>query len=146
MKIAKSQCSFPGCEKPYRNKNYCAGHLRLLRNGMSLRPLTAEARFWSFVDKTDTCWFWTKRTQRGYGRFKTKAGDKLAHRVAWELVNGPILPGVSLDHLCRNKHCVRPEHLEITTFAENTKRMLAYRNILLENEELKREIKRLRGE
>jgi hypothetical protein len=49
-------------------------------------------------------------------------GKKGAHVLAWELVNGPVPDGFGLDHLCRVRHCVNPEHLEIASQAENVQR------------------------
>lgn len=77
------------------------------------------ARFWSKVRKTDHCWEWVgTRHGEGYGYigFGGRAGrNYLAHRVAYELLVGPIPDGLGLDHLCRNRPCVRPEHLEPVT-------------------------------
>jgi hypothetical protein len=78
-------------------------------------------RFWSKVDKTESCWNWTasKNTQ-GYGGFKLNGKVKKAHRVAYELTRGHIPDGLVLDHLCRNHSCVNPDHLEPVTHRENT--------------------------
>ncbi|MEU5322933.1 HNH endonuclease signature motif containing protein [Streptomyces sp. NPDC021056] len=46
----------------------------------------------------------------------------LAHRYAWELLREPIPAGLVIDHLCRNRRCVNPGHLEVVTLAENTRR------------------------
>lgn len=71
-------------------------------------------RFWNHVLKTDNCWLWTGfRTKYGYGVVVGwKAGTKarfMAHRVAWELLRGDVPAGLSLDHLCRVRHCVNPD-------------------------------------
>lgn len=76
-----------------------------------------EARFWSRVEKTPDCWFW-KRAQ-GYGYFQMDGKGILAHRLAYELLVGPIPAGLELDHLCGRKNCVNPEHLEAVTHQEN---------------------------
>lgn len=83
-------------------------------------------RFWPKVQKSgDGCWTWTAcRTSDGYGQIKGHRTRKLwyAHRVSYELVNGPIPDGLQIDHLCRNPSCVNPEHLEAVTPRRNTMR------------------------
>jgi hypothetical protein len=73
-------------------------------------------RFWGHVDKTDSCWLWTRSKINGYGAFKAGPWNAqrgvLAHRYAWEHLRGPIPEGYELDHLCRVRNCVNPEHLE----------------------------------
>ena len=70
---------------------------------------------------THTCWIWTAATAQGYGRIN--AGGRgvplQAHRVAYELLVGPIPEGLELDHLCRDRRCVNPQHLEPVTHREN---------------------------
>ena len=83
-------------------------------------PAPISARFWAKVDKTETCWLWTGGQSAGYGRFGFKGRPNLgAHRFAYELLVGPIPPGLDLDHLCRVRNCVNPDHLEPVTRREN---------------------------
>lgn len=87
-----------------------------------------EARFWPKVDRgaTDECWTWLAWCDRhGYGMISRGVrgnGMAAAHRVAYELLVGPIPEGLELDHLCRNPACVNPAHLEPVTHAENLRR------------------------
>lgn len=101
-----------------RNRTCCRpAHLSVTRPA---RP--AEERFWEKVAKTDGCWEWTGAKHRhGYGAFE-HVGTVYAHRVAWVLQNGPVPTGLELDHLCKNKPCVRPDHLEPVTHTENVRR------------------------
>lgn len=70
-------------------------------------------KFWSQVDAQGDCWEWTGALSHGYGRFFCKTlREGRAHRVAWELLVGPIPEGLHIDHLCMNKRCVNPDHLE----------------------------------
>lgn len=80
-----------------------------------------EERFWEKVTKTATCWVWGGKQREGYGRFTVGGNgrDKQAHRVAFELLVGQIPEGLTLDHLCRNRLCVNPKHLEPVTNKEN---------------------------
>ncbi len=84
---------------------------------------TEKERFLKKVEKTSTCWIWRAAIHsiKGYGMFKSRVGG-YAHRAAYELFIGPIPPGFSIDHLCRNKICVNPDHLEAVTHRENVLR------------------------
>lgn len=85
--------------------------------------LTPQQRFWAKVEKTETCWLWTGyRDRGGYGQFSVDGKQRKPHRVAYEWTVGPIPEGLQLDHLCRVRHCVRPDHLEPVTCAENLRR------------------------
>lgn len=69
------------------------------------------------------CWLWTAKIGRdGYGRFYLARRWLMAHRFAHELLVGPIPEGHDVDHLCRTRLCVRPQHLEAVTHAENMRR------------------------
>lgn len=83
------------------------------------------ARFWSYVDAEGLCWIWTgRRRATGYGSFTDRRGGTThaAHRFAYELLVGPIPDGMELDHLCRVRPCVNPDHVEVVTPAENKRR------------------------
>lgn len=94
-------------------------------------PFRKTRGFWEYVStKPDGCWEWKSTTQNGYGVYYHKLlGNKKAfkaHRFAYMLATGnTILPGLVLDHTCRNPKCVRPDHLQQVTVAENNRRARA---------------------
>jgi hypothetical protein len=71
-------------------------------------------RYWDKIspEPTTGCWLWTAFDQEGYGRFGWRGSVKLAHRVAYEELVGPVPDGLQLDHLCRVRQCCNPLHLE----------------------------------
>lgn len=78
-----------------------------------------------FAYSEDGCWLWTGSLDRnGYGYIRETAGRRKlrAHRVVYEYVVGPIPDGMELDHLCRVRSCVNPDHLEPVTHRENQRR------------------------
>lgn len=79
--------------------------------------------FWKRVGKSDECWSWKgKIGKQGYGRCTVRIKGviyQLPHRVAYTLLAGQVPLGLTLDHLCFNKLCVNPAHLEPVTIAEN---------------------------
>lgn len=73
------------------------------------------------------CWLWIGTVDRwGYGQMKWQGRRPGSHRVAYELLVGPIPEGLTLDHLCRVPGCVNPAHLEPVTQAENNRRAAAH--------------------
>ncbi len=69
------------------------------------------------------CWRWTGTINHGgYGKLFFNGRQILAHRFSYETCIGPVPEGLFLDHLCRVRDCVNPEHLEAVTLAENTRR------------------------
>lgn len=76
-------------------------------------------RFLAKVEKLGNCWLWQAACDpNGYGRFWYKDQMRLAHRVSYELFEGPI-GNLQIRHKCVNTSCVNPEHLELGTHADN---------------------------
>jgi hypothetical protein len=73
----------------------------------------------------DGCWEWTGyRYGNGYAAMGWLGRQRLLHRLAYEQLVEPIPHGLTLDHLCRVRHCVNPDHLEPVTQGENTRRAM----------------------
>lgn len=111
-------CVIEGCDSPQRGRGWCATHWSRWRRhgdpGQGPR-LRVMGGFWGKVDRTGDCWLWLGGRHKGYGRYR----NRQAHRVSWESEHGPIPEAIQLDHLCRNRACVRPSHLEPVTGSEN---------------------------
>jgi hypothetical protein len=99
---------------------------RLSRESDSPELAGLPSRFWINVEpgkSDDECWGWTGPVStQGYGRMSVNGSLLGAHRIAYELEVGEVTTGLTLDHLCRNRLCVNPAHLEPVTRGENVLR------------------------
>lgn len=87
-------------------------------------------KFWSQVDKTDTCWNWTGcMIKGGYGKITYGGKQTVVHRVSYEMTGRVIPDGMFIDHICSNRACVRPDHLRPVTRKQNSEHLTgAYKN------------------
>lgn len=86
---------------------------------------TVVIRLWARLlpDRETGCLLWTgSQTNTGYGHMHVGNATRMTHRVAYELLVGPIPEGLVLDHLCRRPLCANPAHLQAVTMAENVRR------------------------
>lgn len=82
-------------------------------------------RFINKINRINGCWIWTAGISAGgYGVFWNGKKQVYAHRYSYEFYKGEIPQGLEIDHLCRNRNCVNPKHLEAVTRSVNTKRGL----------------------
>lgn len=121
-------CGFDGCERPHYGKGLCQPHYGQRRRGTELKPLrrhdrTPEERFFALLEPEGECWSWTAALAGGgYGTFRVDGRNVPAHRWAYEFLRAAIPPRLDLDHLCRNRRCVNPWHLEPVTRSVNNLR------------------------
>ena len=95
------------------------------------------------VNEETGCWDWKGRVLRnGYGKIAIKNVSTSAHRVAYELYKGPIPEGMMIDHLCRNRACCNPDHLEAVPHIENVRRGSYCKLTIEQAEEIRRMWKR----
>jgi len=124
-----STCSVEACTKGGKIvKGMCLMHYERMRRYGSLdEPHLAKAwdRFWSKVNKTETCWLWTaSKNAYGYGTFGIGRKETwLVHRYAWTHLVGPIPDGMELDHVCHVHNCLNPKHLRTVTSKQNHENM-----------------------
>lgn len=120
-----STCSL--CTKPAVCRGWCAGHYQKWRRHGSPTGGRPPGPPLYRVDENG-CWIWQREIDtKGYGMARLRGGKKVkrAHRLVYEQNIGPIPPGLELDHLCRVRSCVNPEHLEPVTHRENVRRAVA---------------------
>jgi hypothetical protein len=126
-------CSIDGCMERQYGRTLCRSHYERERHAKRLAHLPRQrlvgvAPFERILRRTRVdaagCWVWQASMQGGYGRLNMHGRKVFAHRLAWECRFGPVPDGLELDHLCRNKACCNPDHLEPVTHTANVGRGL----------------------
>lgn len=124
-------CSVEGCESVQIGGGMCSRHYRRVRlygdAGTALRSpwgSTGWERLEHFVERgePDECWDFKGCLKAGYGVVLINHVQHQAHRLAYVATYGPVPEGLEIDHLCRNKRCVNPAHLEAVTRSQNMRR------------------------
>ncbi len=136
MKLCECGCGNPApvAKRNHKTWGWIKGQpMRFLRGHGNIggKPFLDGPEY--LVDPKTNCWVWQRyKDSKGYGIIKRFGKNHKAHRFFYEQHKRKILVGFQLDHLCRNTSCVNPEHLEVVTNAENTRRKAEFRRKKIE--------------
>lgn len=117
----KDLCTVDGCERWVRCRGLCEMHYsRFIKTGdigppgaLNVARPVLERVLSKIQVRVDGCWHWNGAVNRdNYGFIAVDKRQHLAHRLVYQLLHGPIPDGLTLDHLCRNRACVNPAHLD----------------------------------
>lgn len=140
--MTDAMCSVQGCGRKVKVRGLCQAHERRRAKygnphaGLPIRHYsppgprssTLDVRFWAKVSIPDNpldCWLWTAALNpgNGYGVIQVSSGKRdYAHRLSYELSMGTIGDGLEIDHVCRNRQCVNPLHLQAVPHSVNVRR------------------------
>ena len=118
--------------------------IRCKRKNLNLPSYRDPSRRRYRVTRTG-CWEWTgARVPGGYGKLTIKGKSVSAHRKFYEDAKGAIPEGYYLDHLCKNRPCVRPDHLEVVTPTENVRRSIGVKLNMKKAQEIRENLEKLK--
>lgn len=136
--VAQGTCSVDGCDYRLCARGWCRIHYAawwrygdpLIVKGTNRRVTVRNSAEWqrqrllasiAVTDSDQDCWLWKGcvNAKTGYGRVSSKGRPSLPHRIAYELLRGPIPDGLTIDHLCRVRLCCNPSHMEAVTMKVN---------------------------
>lgn len=118
-------CLFDGCDYPVRSKKLCSAHYTQHLRGKTLRPLRRiiadlNGRIDARIVQSGDCWQWSgAHADTGYAQVRFDGRLVYVHRAMFERAKGPIAAGMVIDHVCHNRGCVNPDHLEAVTNKQN---------------------------
>lgn len=122
-------CRFETCPNPAKSLGYCWPHYEQhRRNPNGVRELTPRPKFASIRERLESkiggtnelgCWLVKKVGAQGYGVMSYQGKPDTLHRISYRVFKGEIPPGLEIDHQCRNRSCINPDHLKAVTRMEN---------------------------
>jgi hypothetical protein len=126
----RAPCSIEGCERVSSARSFCTTHYARWKKGAPLlvdHLAPPAERFWRFVNAgPNGCWVWGGAPNAGgYGALRVDRKTVLAHRFSYKMHHGEVPLDLQVDHLCANRRCVNPDHLEAVTCAVNVQRAKA---------------------
>lgn len=125
-------CSFDGCDGKHKAKGLCGSHYRQFSKGQELVPVKrmqiVDVNLETLLKrgiKQGDCIEWTGCLRGGYGQLTWKGERWTVHRLAYEFSTGESAKGLHIHHICANRKCFNPEHLQRASVADNNLEMLA---------------------
>lgn len=121
-----TMCFVDGCERVTLAKGLCSAHYARKRRGVEtdnpIRPRVTDGidRILTWVELQGSCWNWTGAiNQYGYGISSQAGKNVMAHRYVYSVLVGVLPEGLDADHICRNRRCCNPDHIEFVSRREN---------------------------